>query len=375
MLAVPVLGAADEVRIGMSAALSGPARSLGTRMKLGIEAYLHRLNRGGGVAGREVNLIALDDGYEPEAAARNMVRLIEDEGVVAIVGNVGTPTAKVTVPIATTRKTLLFGAFTGAGFLRIPPNRYVLNYRASYAQETAAMVEGLLRAGILPYEIAIFSQDDSYGDAGYQGVVEALEAAGYTQARSLPHGRYERNTLDVEAGLLHILAAPTRPRAIIMIGAYGPCARFIRMARRALPDTIYLNVSFVGSMALKDALGAAGEGVVVTQVVPHFASDLPVTREYRRDLAAYEPTADPGFVSLEGYIVARILAEGMRRAGADMNRESLIDGLLSIGTIDIGLGVPIGFSGEVYQASRAVWPTVIDNGTFKSIDLSSLPLD
>lgn len=234
------------------------------------------------------------------------------------------------------------------------------------------MVRGLLGQGILPYQIAIFTQNDAYGDAGYTGVMRGLEAAGYRQGHQLPHGRYERNTLNVEQGLLKILEAPIKPRAIIMIGAYAACAKFIRIARRALPETIYLNVSFVGSMALKNALGPDGEGVIVTQVVPHFESDVSLTREYYRDFKDYAPEADPGFVSLEGYIVARIFIEGLRRAGPDVDRESIIDALLGIKNLDIGLGTPIRYTKELYQGSQRVWPTVIRNGRFESFDFASL---
>jgi len=361
------------ITLGMSTALSGPAQSLGSGMKAGMETYFTRVNRAGGLHGRELVLITMDDGYVPQAAAQNMVTLIDQEKVLAVLGNVGTPTAKVTVPIATEKKTLLFGAFTGAGLLRpSPPNRYAINYRASYLQETAAMVRGLLAQGILPYQIAIFSQDDSYGDAGYAGVMRGLEEAGYVHGYRLAHGRYERNTQDVEKGLLDILEAPIEPRAIIMIGAYAACAKFIRVARRSLPNTIYLNVSFVGSTALKNTLGSDSEGVLVTQVVPHFASDLNLTKEYRRDLQEFAPGMEPGFVSLEGYIVARIFVEGLRRAGPEVDRESIIDALLSIRNLDIGLGTPINYTRESYQGSQTVWPTVIRNDRFEPFDFAPL---
>ena len=364
--------ARPPIYLGMSTALSGPAQSLGSGMKAGMDAYFTRINREGGLNRRQLVLITMDDGYVPQAAAQNMVALIDQEKVLAVLGNVGTPTAKVTVPIATEKKTLLFGAFTGAGLLRpSPPNRYVINYRASYLQETAAMVHGLLAQGILPYQIAIFSQDDSYGDAGYAGVMRGLEEAGYVHGYRLAHGRYERNTQDVAKGLLEILEAPIEPRAIIMIGAYGASAKFIRMARRSLPNTIYLNVSFVGSTALKNTLGRDSEGVLVTQVVPHFESNLTLTKEYRRDLQEFAPGTEPGFVSLEGYIVARIFVEGLRRAGPDVDRESIINALLSINNLDIGLGTPIDYTRESYQGSQTVWPTVIRNGRFEPFDFSS----
>lgn len=360
------------IYLGMSTALSGPAQSLGSSMKTGMEAYFARVNREGGLNNRKLVLITMDDGYVPQAAAQNMITLIDQEEVLAVLGNVGTPTAQVTVPIATEKKTLLFGAFTGAGLLRpSPPNRYVINYRASYLQETAAMVRGLLNQGILPYQIAIFSQDDAYGDAGYEGVMRGLKEAGYAHGHRLAHGRYERNTQDVAKGVLEVLEAPVKPRAVIMIGAYAACAKFIRVARRSLPNAIYLNVSFVGSSALKNTLGHDSEGVIVTQVVPHFDSDLTLAKEYRRDLQDFAPGTEQSFVSLEGYVVARIFVEGLRRAGPQVDRESIIDALLSIRNMDIGLGTPIDYTPESYQGSQMVWPTVIRNGRFEPFDFPS----
>jgi ABC-type branched-subunit amino acid transport system substrate-binding protein len=375
ILLAPVIGESSDsyIKIGMSTALSGPAQSLGEGMKSGIEVYFERINQEGGVHGRKLKLATIDDGYVPRAAAKNMLTLIDKDKVLAVIGNVGTPTAKVAVPIAIEKKTLLFGAFTGAGILRPdPPSRYVINYRASYVQETAAMVRGLLKRGILPYQIAIFSQNDAYGDAGVAGVMRGLEDAGYDYGSQLAHGRYERNTQNVEQGLLKILEAPIEPRAIIMIGAYAACAKFIRIARRALPKAIFLNVSFVGSTALKNSLGPASEGVIVTQVVPHFSSDLILTEEYRRDLARFAPGVEQGFVSLEGYIVAKIFVEGIRRAGPEINRESIIDAILSIENLDIGLGTPISYSEFDHQGSHIVWPTVVRGNHFEPLDFESL---
>ena len=357
------------IKVGMSAAMSGPAQSLGTGMKVGIESYFARINREGGVHGRQLKLVAMDDGYVPEAAVRNMHVLIEEENVLAVLGNVGTPTAKVTVPIAIQRKTLLFGAFTGAALLRTtPPHRYVVNYRASYFQETETIVRGLLERGVLPYEIAIFTQNDAYGDAGYTGVIRGLESMGYHDGAQLAHGRYERNTLDVTQGLLTILDAPVKPRAIVLIGAYAACAKFIRIARRVLPEALFVNVSFVGSMALKSTLGTDGEDVIVTQVVPHFESDLLLTREYRRDMAVYAIDVEPGFVSLEGYVVAKIFVEGLKRAGPQVDRETIVDAILGLKDLDIGMGTPISYTYGSNQGSQMVWPTIIRNDRFEPYD-------
>ncbi|HET7501004.1 MAG TPA: ABC transporter substrate-binding protein [Kofleriaceae bacterium] len=227
------VASADELKVGMSGALSGPAAALGVGMRRGIEAYFARVNAAGGVHGRTLRLIALDDGYEPARAASNMHDLIDDNKVFAILGNPGTPTAAVSVPIASSKHVPLFGAFTGAGLLRkTPPDRYVINFRASYSQETAAMVRGITELGIRPDEIAFFTQNDAYGDAGYSGGIAALKQLGYADAERLPHARYPRNTVDVEGAVARLLAPTLRPRAIIMIGAYKPCAKFIKLARR-----------------------------------------------------------------------------------------------------------------------------------------------
>ncbi len=349
----------------MTTALSGPARYLGQSMKRGIEAYFHHINKTGGIHGRQLKLLVLDDGYQPASAAANMRRLSKDQKVIAIIGNVGTPTAMVTVPIANREKILLFGAFTGANVLRkSPPDRYVINFRTSYEEETAAMIDGILKRGIKADEIAFFTQNDAYGDAGYAGAVKALKARGYQQTDTLAHGRYKRNTLNVEDGLLTIYDAPIRPKAIIMVGAYTACAKFIKLAKTILPDTTFLNVSFVGSIPLANALGKDAEQVIVTQVVPHFESDLPGISEYRRMLKSFNSAAAPDFVSLEGYLVAKIFVEGLKRAPIKITRENLIDAIESINNLDIGIGVTISYSTNNHQAIHRIWGTQIQQGKF-----------
>lgn len=358
-----------ELTVGMSTALSGPASALGRGMKLGVEAYFKKVNGVGGVNGHTVRLVALDDSYQPDPAVANMHRLIDQHQVLAIIGNVGTPTASVTVPIVNEKKILLFGPFTGAGLLRrSPPDRYVINYRASYAEETMAMIKELLKLGVKPQQIAFFTQEDAYGDAGYDGGIKALRAIGYKDAEKLAHGRYKRNTLNVEDGLITLLEAKIKPRAIIMVGAYAPCAKFIKLAKNLLLGTLFLNVSFVGSDALSAALGNDGEGVIITQVVPHYESDLPGVTEYRQALREYAAAAKPGFVSLEGYLAARIFMEGLKRAGNHPSRESVIDALESLKDLDIGIGVKLTYSKTEHQGSHKVWATMMKDGKFVALD-------
>jgi len=362
-----------ELNVGIVAPASGSAAPLGIGMQQGIEAYFAKLNAEGGVNGEALRLTAFDDQYTPLQAAKHTRELVSRENLLAAIGNVGTPTAAVTIPIYNEEKTLLFGAFTGAGILRLsPPDRYVINYRASYVQETAAMIDGLLAAGIQPEEIAFFTQNDSFGDAGYNGAIRALNAQGVSNTSSLVHGRFTRGTRNIHQGLASILQAPVTPRAVIIVGTFGPAADFIREARQDLPETIFLNVSFVGSQALLDALGPEAEGVIVTQVVPPLDADLPAVEEYRQAMAEYAPSVTPDFISLEGYLAAKLFAEGLKAAGRNPDREALVDGLLSLGSIDIGVGEPLTLGPNDHQASDAVWPTIIQNGQFEPVDWASV---
>jgi ABC-type branched-subunit amino acid transport system substrate-binding protein len=306
-----------------------------------------------------------------------MHELIDEKEVVAVVGNVGTPTAVAAIPIANEAKTPFYGAFTGAGVLRkTPPDRYVVNYRASYAEETAAMVDALVaQAGLRGNEIAFFTQRDAYGDAGFVGGIAALRRHGLASEHDVAHGRYERNTLAVENGLAEVLQADPPPRAVIMVGAYAPCARFIELARDVGLDALFLNVSFVGAAPLVAALGEKGEGVIVTQVVPHFDSDLPIVRAYREALAALNAQAPLTFGSLEGYVAARILIRALRSIQGPPGpptRESVVDALEGLGDFDIGLGVALRLAADEHQASHTVWPTILRGGRIQPLDWAEL---
>jgi ABC-type branched-subunit amino acid transport system substrate-binding protein len=359
---------------GTSTALSGPAADLGIAMSQGMRAAFDEQNERGGIQGRALRLIALDDGYEPERAVPNMHTLINENEVLALVGNVGTPTAVATVPIANRARVPFYGAFTGAGVLRKTlPDRYVVNYRASYAEETGAMVDALVETvGIPPTEIAFFTQRDAYGDAGFAGGLSALKRHGVADALNVAHGRYERNTVAIENGLADLLYHETVPRAVIMVGSYAPCAEFIKLARDSGLDGLFLNVSFTGAEPLRLALGEAGEGVVITQVVPHFESDLPIVQSYRAALQAMDAEAEPSFGSLEGYIATRILCRAMESAKGEISRESIIVALESLGRFDIGLGVPLELGPEKHQACHEVWPTIIRKDRIVPLEWSQL---
>lgn len=367
-------GQENEIRLGMSTALSGPVARLGRSMRRGVEIALAETNAAGGVRGRPLRLIARDDSYHPPTAARNVRRLIEEDGVLAIVGNLGTPTARVALPIARSAGVLFYGAMTGAALLRPdPPGRTVINFRASYAEEVETILNGLFASGIKPHELAFFTQDDSYGTSVFESAVSLLEAQGYERARFLPRGRYPRNTLRIEPALVSLLEATAPPKAILMVGAFAPSAKFIRLARKVFPDARFINISFVGSRQLADALGDDGEGVVVAEVVPPLTAEVPAVKAFKRAFVAHassQAKKDPAI--LEGYLATRLLLKGLEAAPA-LTRDGVIDGLLSLGQVDMGLGAPVRLAPGHHQASHKVWLAVIRDGAFRPLDWTSLP--
>lgn len=351
----------------MSTVLTGYTADLGKDMQKGITAGLERANRDGGVNGRKLRLIALDDGYEPARAAPNMRELIEKDHVLAVIGNVGTPTATVAVPLANEEKTLLFAPFTGGPNLRkTPPNRYVINFRASYAEELSAIIDSLIGiAGLKPEEIGFFTQRDSYGDAGFTLGIAALERHGLRDRKKILHVEYARNTLAVEGAVANLVLAENPPLAVVMIGAYSPCAKFVRLCRHSELNPLFLSVSSVGSSSLAEALGKTDVQLIVTQVVPDPSDDrVAVAGDYKVDLEAIDSSASPGFGDFEGYIAARILTLALNKIQGPLTREAVVDALDGLGNFDVGLDAPLYLSPAEHQASHKVWPTILKGSSF-----------
>ena len=314
----------DRVLFGQSAAFSGDAQELGIGMRLGIEAAFHEANQAGGVHGRRLDLVSLDDAYEPEAAIANTQQLIDDERVFALIGEVGTPTSRSATPVAAEGETPFVAPFTGAAFLRDDDWTNIVNLRASYAQETEEMVARLTTdLGI--DRIAIMYQDDSFGRTGYQGALAALTRR---SMEPVAVGLYPRNTTSVKTGLIDLMQG--EPEAVIIVGAYRPVAALISWARYTGFDPVFITISFVGSNALAQELGQYGEGVYVTQVVPFPTDDsLPVVASYLQALSDFDASAEPGFVSLEGYMAGRLAIAGLESCGPDPTRACFLDGLLT----------------------------------------------
>jgi len=344
---------AERILFGQSAALSGPAKELGINMRLGILAAFDEVNATGGVHGRVLELQSLDDAYEPEDAIVMTRHLIEQEQVFALIGAVGTPTSRSATPIARNAGVPYIAPFTGAAFLRDEEWDNIINLRASYNQETEEMVARLTEdLGIT--RISVMYQNDSFGRAGFRGTVAALERRDM-ELTSI--GIYPRNTTAVKTALLDLRQGD--PEAVIMIGAYEPVARLILWARRTGMDAVFMTVSFVGSNALAQELGPAGAGVLVTQVVP-FPEDnsQPVVLSYLDALASHDPAAEPGFVSLEGYLAGRMVIAALQECGAEVDRSCLLDQLIDRGDFDID-GFKLQFGDGDNQGSDEVFLTVI----------------
>jgi branched-chain amino acid transport system substrate-binding protein len=342
-----------SVSVGQSAAFTGPAAQLGIQMRDGMKAYFDHVNAQGGVNGRKIQLVTRDDTYESKLAADNTRKLIDEDKVFALIGYVGTPTSAAALPIFTEAKVPFIGPFTGAELLRTPQNRYIFNVRASYYDETDKIVEQLLTVGMKKF--AVFYQNDAYGQAGLAGMERAVKARG---GEIVSRSTVERNTVDVAKAVGEI--RPKSPDAIVMVSAYKSIAAFVRAMKKQGYTGQFHNVSFVGSKALADELGPDGHGVVISQVVPFpYSLAIPVIREFS-DLAA-KSKIDVNFSSVEGYLVAKVFVEGLKRAGKAPTRENLITALESINDVDFG-GFNVSFSPTSHNASRYVDLTIIGRG-------------
>jgi branched-chain amino acid transport system substrate-binding protein len=341
----------DKILLGQAAVFSGPAAQLGIQMRNGIKAYFDYVNERGGVHGRKLELVTEDDQYESKVAPIATKKLIEEHRVFALMGYVGTPTGVAHLPVVTQAKVPLVGMFTGAEVLRAPFNRYVFHVRASYYDETEKIVEQVVSLG--GKKISVFYQNDAYGEAGRKGTEIALEKR---KMKIHSQGTVERNTLKVEEAVGSINTS--QPDAIVMVGAYAACAEFIRQMKKAGSGATFYNVSFVGSKALADALGKEGPGVAISQVVPFpWGMSVPVVKEYQQ-LAKKAGYADYNFSALEGFLSAKVMVEGLRRAGKQPTREGLVDALEKMNEVDLG-GFFISYSPKNRAGSKFVDLTII----------------
>jgi ABC-type branched-subunit amino acid transport system substrate-binding protein len=343
---LPAIAQDRTIVLGQSAAFGGPAAQLGIQLKAGAKLYFDQINAAGGVHGQRIELVSLDDGYEPDRCKANTDKLIK-QNVFALFGYVGTPTSLAVLPMVNDAKIPFFGPFTGAQGLREPFSRYVFHVRASYFQETELIVKQLTELGLR--KIAVFYQDDAYGKAGLTGVQMALARRGL---KPVALGTVVRNTVDVAKSIGDIL--PAMPDAIVQISAYKSCAAFIRQARKSGFGGTFFNVSFVGTQALADELGPEANGVVISQVMPYpFSEVVPISREYLDAIRRSGSNQTPNYSAIEGYIAAKVMVEGLRRAGPNPTRDTLISGLESIQNTNFG-GFNVNFGSRQHMGSSYV---------------------
>lgn len=365
-----------EIRFGMVGPFTGPVKDSGRNLMIGVETAFHQVNDAGGVNGRQLKLFTADDGYEPSRTIDAMRRLYEQDKVFGFICNFGTATAEVAAPYALEHKALFFGAFTGSAILRHDPSdRYIFNYRAAYAEETSAILRYLVTVKrIRPEQIAVFAQDDGFGDAGYDGVQREVRRLFVGKAINVLRLGYKRNTVDVGSAVTKILERRHTLKAVIMVATYRGAAKLVEKTRDAMPNLIYTDVSGVGSTSLADELVLLGpkyaNGIIVTQIVPSIDSYSSIVLAYKNALDKAFPGEKVDYVSLEGYISASILIEGLRRAGSKIDTDSVVESLQSMHNFDMGLGSLVSFSLSDHQASHKIWATVLDEkGHYQEINL------
>jgi ABC-type branched-subunit amino acid transport system substrate-binding protein len=370
-----VVANAPELVFGMASPFSGAVKDIGHSMRTGVEAAFAVANEAGGIQGRKLRLLALDDGYDPSRTLGVMQELLESRKVFGIVGNFGTPTAAVAAPYAVDQKVLFFGAVSGSSLLRkVPPDRYVFNYRPSYAEETATAVRYLVNVRrIPPSQIAMFFEEGDFGRSGVGGVEDQLRKLGHDPAQMVKT-TYARGSADVAGAVAHVVRERARIRAVVMVATYQAAIQFIQQVKDQVPGIVFTNVSTVGASALAEGLVGAGRGytddVVVTQIVPLPTSKATAAMEYQAALEKYASGEKPDFVTFEGYIVGKILIEGLRRAGKNLDTESVVGALEDIHGLDLGIGTMINFGPSDHQGSHKVWGTSLQpDGTYKTIKL------
>lgn len=348
------------IRIGMSAPFSGPNGAYGLEMKEAIGAYFDHLNRNGGVHGRKLELIALDDGYETDRTVANTRKLIDEEKVFSLLQYYGSsPTTQAMNDVFGPAKVPLVGTISGAGTIRESPqknpnNRYMFNVRASYADESDAIINQLVSLGLT--NIAVFYQNDGFGLSGLEGVTAALKKHNVTPSAV---GTVERNSLDVDAAVKAI--AKANPQAVVMVTLFKPTAAFVKAMRKIGQNPQFMTLSPVGADLLANELGKDARGIGISQVMPYpFNDTTPVVREYQRLLQSLKKTGY-SYYGIEAYVTAKVMVEAIRKAGKDLTREKLVQTLEGMGNTDVG-GYRINFTPNERSGSKYVDLTVIGSG-------------
>lgn len=310
----------DKIILGQSAALTGSAQNVGVDYKKGANTYFKYINDLGGVHGRKIELITLDDSYEPEYAKQNTLNLIKDRNVFAMFGEIGTPTSQAVLPIIKQYNIPFLMPFSGGEFLRNDDSGLIFNLRKSYKDETKALVKYVVEEQNVK-RVAVFYQNDNYGKLGYEGVKESLKEY---NLKVVEEGRYRRNTLSFREALLNISKADAE--AVVIIGTQKTASFFINEAKRlGMNNTKFCNISFVGGDFVKELNGNTSN-VIISQVVPspwdisHIAA-----KEYQEIYDKYNLDKDYNFISFEGFLAAKLVVKAFEKAGEKLTRENFLE--------------------------------------------------
>ena len=348
----------NEILIGSCSALEGPSHFLGVETVTGAKAYFNLVNEEGGVNGRKLKLVSSDDSYDPAKTQACFDHLMSEK-VFALGFFVGTPTAVKYVPMADSAKIPVVGLFTGAQTLYVPLRHWIVNVRASYFDETREQVDGLWKT--LGFKkIAVIYPEDAFGSAVLDGVKAALKQQG---AEPVAVASYQRQTAQVGGAIDTVRGA--NPDAVVVVGPANTVSPILKQSHAKGWKPLFLTVSFVGTDELISEAGPDAEGVVITQVVPpYYMTEQKSVALYRRSLSKYFPSQQPNFVSLEGFVDAMVLVEGLKRAGKDLTREGLIHAIESIHDHDLGLGpqLKLNYSAKEHKGFDHVIPTVVRGG-------------
>jgi branched-chain amino acid transport system substrate-binding protein len=366
----------SSIKIGDSNDFTNTSAFVGKRVVKGIEIYFNKINASGGIDGRKIEFIALDDLYEPLKAAKNMHQLIDHDKVLALVGNGGTPTNLVSIPIANEKKTLLFGPYAGTIELyKSPPDRYIFTLMTSYNDMAAEAVKGIISNGIKPEEIAFYTQNDAFGDSIYHGALKALKESGYSKPELLPHGRFIRNSVNVEGGLASIMREArlnkNNVKVIFMAAGQDLGDEFVKKAHVVFPEAIFItiggNLSYIPDVTSLSIIG-----------LPSVADkSLPAVKEYDEDIKNYKnlDLVGDSYHLFYGYIDAKIFVEGLKRASAanNLTREGIVDALETIKDFDAGIGVNITLSKNNHRILNRSWPVLITDKDPEPIQWTDIP--
>jgi ABC-type branched-subunit amino acid transport system substrate-binding protein len=341
-----------SIKIGMSGPFSGANGAYGTEMRTVIQQVFSQTNAAGGINGRKLELVALDDGYETERAVANTTKLLQEQKVFALTGYYGSTPTTASMQVFSAAKTPLIGTISGADSLRNPVNRYMFNVRASYADETEAIVKQLVSIDMK--NVGVFYQNDGFGKSGLDGVTAALKKYNIT---SSVVATVERNSTDVDKAVAAF--AKARPQAIVMVTLYKPTTAFVRKLHEADVHPFLATLSPVGADTLATELGDSARGILISQVMPYPWDDTkPIIRDYLRLIKKFDKNAKPSYYGIEAYVNAVVLIEAIKSAGREPTREKLVDALENMRDLNLG-GYQISFSAANHSGSKRVEITVL----------------